>query len=43
MCGLRQIALFIMLNTLSSENVNIFKSRITKALPMTDLGFYVQV
>lgn len=43
MCALRQIVLFIALNTLSTENVNIFKDRITKKLFMAELGFYAEV
>lgn len=43
MCALRQIVLFIALNTLSTENVNTFKNRIAKKLFMADLGLYAEV
>lgn len=43
MCALRQIVLFIALNTLSTENVNIIKNRITKKLFMADLRFYAEM
>lgn len=39
MCALRQIVLFIALNTLTSKSVSIFKNMVTKKLLMADLGF----